>query len=68
MSAKKSTKINPDIFFFLDKLFAASKKIRKAVRREFVAGRMTKSEFELKTIALERAYDARYFEIFRRYA
>lgn len=68
MSAKKSTKINHDIFFFLDKLFAASKKIRKRVRRDFVAGRMTSTEFAMKTIALERAYDARYFEIFRRYA
>lgn len=61
-------KVNPEIFGLLTILFTAEKRIARKTRRDFVAGRITSTTFALKRIAQNKAFDRRYFDIYRKFA
>ncbi|AGR47708.1 hypothetical protein PHIM7_56 [Sinorhizobium phage phiM7] len=60
--------VNPQIFGFLNLLFAAEKKFAKRLRRDLVAGRIDTTQFDLKRNARNKAFDRRYDTIYRKFA
>lgn len=64
----KKRPVNPQIFGFLNLLFAAEKKFAKQLRRDLVKGRIDSTTFHLKRIARNKAFDRRYDAIYRVFA
>ena len=57
-------KVNYQIFGALNILFAADKKVARKTRRALVAGRITKTEFDILRHKQNCAFDRRYGKIY----